>query len=115
MRVYEAMVKSSLLYGSETWRLTERFKSRLEAMEMDVLKRSSRTWRREHVTNEVMKREMGVEDNITKDKERKLFWYGHVKRMADYRLAKKFYCGNRIYAGKEEGPNSSGNVSSISQ
>ncbi|KAL3285578.1 hypothetical protein HHI36_000108 [Cryptolaemus montrouzieri] len=67
MRVYEAMVKSSLLYGSETWWLTERFKSRLEAVEMDVLRRSSRTSRTEHVPNEVIKREMGVEDNITKD------------------------------------------------
>ncbi|KAL3282947.1 hypothetical protein HHI36_006105 [Cryptolaemus montrouzieri] len=57
MRVYEAMVRSSLLYGSETWRLTERFKSRLEVVEMDVLTRSSRTSRREHVPIEVIKRE----------------------------------------------------------
>ncbi|KAL3286054.1 hypothetical protein HHI36_000567 [Cryptolaemus montrouzieri] len=71
MRVYEAMVKSSLLYGSETWRLTERFKSRLKAVEIDVLKRSSRTSRREHVPNEVIKKGMGVEDNISKDIERK--------------------------------------------
>ncbi|KAL3281141.1 hypothetical protein HHI36_004361 [Cryptolaemus montrouzieri] len=70
-------LKSSLLYGSEIWRLTERFKSRLKAVEMDVLRRSSRTSRREHVPNEVIKREMGVEDNITKDIERKqLVWYG---------------------------------------
>ncbi|KAL3276998.1 hypothetical protein HHI36_012360, partial [Cryptolaemus montrouzieri] len=70
MRVYEAMVKSSLLYGSETCRLIERFKSRLEAVEMHVLRRSSRTSRREHVPNEVIKSEMDVEDNITKDIER---------------------------------------------
>jgi len=36
-----ALIKSSLLYGSETWRLTENNKRRVEATEMDALRRSS--------------------------------------------------------------------------
>ena len=32
--VYNALIKSSLLYGSETWRLTENNKRRIEATEM---------------------------------------------------------------------------------
>ncbi|KAL3278214.1 hypothetical protein HHI36_013553, partial [Cryptolaemus montrouzieri] len=47
----------SLPYGSETWRHTEGLKSRSEEVEMDVLRRSSITSKREHVPNEVMKRE----------------------------------------------------------
>ena len=39
---YNALIKSSLLYGSETWRLTENNKRRVEATEMDALRRSSR-------------------------------------------------------------------------
>ena len=37
MNIYNALIKSSLLYGSETWRLTENNKRRVEATEMDAL------------------------------------------------------------------------------
>ena len=43
MNIYNALIKNSLLYGSETWRLTENDKRRVEATEMDALRRSSRT------------------------------------------------------------------------
>ena len=42
LNIYNALIKSSLLYGSETWRLTENNKRRVEATEMDALRRSSR-------------------------------------------------------------------------
>jgi len=43
LNIYNALIKSSLLCGSETWRLTENNKRRVEATEMDALRRSSRT------------------------------------------------------------------------
>ena len=43
------MIKNSLLYGSETWRLTENNKRRVEATEMDALRRSSRISRKERI------------------------------------------------------------------
>ena len=43
LNIYNTLIKSSLLYGSETWRLTENNKRRVEATEMDALRRSSRT------------------------------------------------------------------------
>jgi len=42
VRIYNVLIKSSLLYGSETWRLTENNKRRVEATEMDALRRTSR-------------------------------------------------------------------------
>jgi hypothetical protein len=42
LNIYNALIKSSLLYGSETWRLTVNNKRRVEATEMDALRRSSR-------------------------------------------------------------------------
>lgn len=41
LQIYEAMVKSSLLYGSEIWRVTENLKKKLEATEMDAMKRAA--------------------------------------------------------------------------
>ena len=46
LNIYNALIKSSLLYGSEKWRLTENNKRRVEATEMD-LRRSSRISRKE--------------------------------------------------------------------
>jgi hypothetical protein len=42
LNISNALIKSSLMYGSETWRLTENNKRRVEATEMDSLRRSSR-------------------------------------------------------------------------
>jgi len=42
LNIYNALIKSSLLYGAETWRFTENNKRRVEATEMDALRRSSR-------------------------------------------------------------------------
>jgi hypothetical protein len=43
LNIYNALIKSSLLYGAKTWRLTEINKRWIEATEMDALRRSSRT------------------------------------------------------------------------
>jgi hypothetical protein len=44
--IYNALIKSSLLYGAETWSLTENNKRRVEDTEMDALRRSSRISRK---------------------------------------------------------------------
>jgi hypothetical protein len=41
-RIYETIVKSILLYGSEVWGITKRDKESLEAVEMDFVRRSCR-------------------------------------------------------------------------
>ena len=43
LNIYNVLIKSSLLCGSETLRLTENNKRRVEATGMDALRRSSRT------------------------------------------------------------------------
>jgi len=51
LNIYNTLIKSSLLYGSETWRLTENNKRRVEATEMDALRRSSRISRKDRIRN----------------------------------------------------------------
>ena len=86
---YNALIKSSLLYGSETWRLTENNKRRVEATEMDVLRRSSRISRKERIRNVTIRQQIGLEETIIKEIEQnQLTWYGDVQRMAEGRLPK---------------------------
>jgi len=84
------LIKSSLEYGAETWRLTENNKIRVEATEMDALRSSSRISRKERIRNVHIRQQIGLEEPIIKEIEQyQLTWYGHVQRMAEERLPKK--------------------------
>jgi len=89
LNIYNALIKSSLLYGSETWRLTENNKRQVEATEMDALRRSYRISRKERIRNVTIRQQIGLEKPIIKEIEQnQLAWYGHVQRMAEGRLPK---------------------------
>ena len=89
MNIYNVLIKSSLLYGSETWRLTEDNKRRVEATERDALRRSSRISIKERIRNVTIRHQIGLEETIVKEIEQnQLTWYDHVQRMAERRLLK---------------------------
>lgn len=87
--IYNTVIKSIVLYGAEAWRWTEADKRRLEALEMDALRRSCRISRLDRVPNTTIKQLIGLRETIIQEAERRqLIWYGHVRRMADHRLPK---------------------------
>ena len=89
MNIFNALIKSSLFYGSETWRLTENNKRRVEPIEMDVLRRSSRISRKERIRNVTIRQQIGLDEPIVKEIEQnQLTWYGQFHRMAEGRLPK---------------------------
>ena len=71
------------------WRLTENNKRRVEATEMDALRRSTRISRKDRIRNVTIRQQIGLEETIIKEIEQnQLTWYGHVQRMAEERLPK---------------------------
>jgi len=89
LNIYNALITSSLLYGAETWRLTENNKRWVEATEMNGLRRSSRISRKDRIRNVTMRQQIGLEETIIKEIEQnQLKWYGHIQRMAEERLPK---------------------------
>ena len=52
MRVYNAMVVPMLTYGCKSWVLREKEKSRLQAVEMSVLREVAGVTRMNHIRNE---------------------------------------------------------------
>jgi len=86
---YSSMVKSVLIYGAETWSLYEDDRRRINATEMDALRRSARISKLDRKTNEYVRGKMDEQDMILDDITRKqLIWYGHVERMETTRLPK---------------------------
>jgi len=61
LNIYNALIKNSLLYGSETWRLTENNKRRVEGTEMDDLRRSSRISRKDRIRTVTIRQQIGLE------------------------------------------------------
>jgi hypothetical protein len=67
LNICNALIKSSLLYGSETWRLTENNKRLVEATQMDALRRSSRISTKERIRNVTIRQQIGLEETIIKE------------------------------------------------
>ena len=65
------------------------WKRRVEATELDALRRSSRISRKERIRNVTIRQQIGPEETIIKEIEQnQLTWYGHVQRMAEGRVPK---------------------------
>jgi hypothetical protein len=87
--IYKSIVESIMLYGSETWTLNRRQKSKLLATEMDYWRHSARKSRRERIRNTVIREMMKVEKTILgRIEQKQLQWCGHVKRMENGRVLK---------------------------
>jgi len=67
LNIYKALIKSSLLFGSETWRLTGNNERQVEVTEMDALRRSSRILRKERIRNITIGQQIGLEEPIIKE------------------------------------------------
>ena len=92
LNIYKALIKSGLLCGSETWRLAENNKRRVEATVMDAPRRSFRISRKER--NVTIRQQTGLEEPVIKEIEQnQLTWYSHVQRMAEGRLPKIAFKG----------------------
>jgi len=79
------------MYGAEVWQIPNREINKILSTKMDVLRRPARKSRMERVKNEDIKEIMGVKgkpDIIDIIEQKRLQWYGHVKRMPEERVPK---------------------------
>jgi hypothetical protein len=79
------------VYGADVWAIPIREIYKIVSTKMDVLRRSARKSRMERIKNEHKKEIMGVKGNpdiINIIEQKRLQWYGHVKRMLEERIPK---------------------------
>jgi len=87
--IYHTIIQSILVYGAEVWQIHTREINKILSTEMDVLRRWTRKWRMEGITNEHIKeiiRLKGKPDIIHIIEKKRLHWYGHIKRMPEERV-----------------------------
>ena len=91
IKVYQAIVLSILLYGSETWTLYSKHLKKLNVFHLRCLRRVLHiTWQDKVPNNEVLA-SCGCMNMHSIVAERTLRWAGHVQRMPEDRLPKAIF------------------------
>ena len=100
MRVYNAMVIPTMLYGSETWTVMKRHESRLGATEMAYMRRVVGVTRIDRVRNVDVREAVNQEEVMEKVRRKQRAWKEKLEQMEDGRLVKK--CTLRKLQGKAQ-------------
>lgn len=87
--MYKMYYVPIMLYGAETWTMTEREWSRMQAGEMRFLRAIKGKTRRDRIRNEDIRRELNMESIRGKIENMRIRWFGHMKRMGEDRLPRK--------------------------
>ena len=87
--IYLSILRPILVYGHESWTLTSKTRSQIQATEMKALRLIKGITRRDKIRNEDIRRELGVESILDFVERGQLRWFGHVKRMDHERYPKR--------------------------
>ena len=88
-KVYKTVVRPALLYGAETWATTRGQEARQEVNEMRMLRWMCGVTRRDKIRNEHIRGTTRVGQASKKITEKRLKWYGHVRRMKEEHIVRR--------------------------
>ena len=99
--VYKTVVRPALLYGAETWATTRVQEARLEVNEMRMLRWMCGVTRRDKILNKRIRGTTRVVQASKKITEKRLKWYGRVRRMLDVDIPGKISRGRPYLRWKD--------------
>ena len=96
MRIFNAIVIPTLIYGAECWTLLAQDAKKLEVFQMSCLRRILNVRLQDRLKNEEIRKRCENQDIVgNKIKSARLRWFGHVCRMEASRLPRKLLQENR--------------------
>ena len=90
-KVYKTVVRPALLYGAETWATTRGQEVRQEVHQMRMLRWMCGVTRRDTIRNEHIRGTTRVVQASKKIIEKRLKWYGHVRRMKEEHIVRRMF------------------------
>lgn len=91
LKMYKVMAVPVLLYGSESWVLTRKKSSNIQASEMRFLRAVKGCSLLDQLRNENIRNDLNIFSIVDKIKEKRSAWSQHIQRMEDDRLTKVAY------------------------
>ena len=88
--IYRSIFVPTLTYGHESWVMTERTRSRVQAAEMGFLRRVAGVSLRDRVRSSAIREELRVELLLCVERSQ-LRWFGHLVRMPPGRLPREVF------------------------
>ena len=79
-RLYDACVRSTMLYGSETWALRVSDETKLERSDMRMVRYICGAKLSDRISCADLRERLGLEDLKLVLRKRRLRWFGHVER-----------------------------------
>ncbi|VFQ74613.1 unnamed protein product [Cuscuta campestris] len=79
-KFYRSVVRHAMLYGAECWAVKKTHVGHLHAAEMRMLRWMCRKTRLDRISNELIRRQVGMAPVEDKLREARLRWFGHVRR-----------------------------------
>jgi len=96
IKLYKALIRPVVVYGSESWVLTENMKQKLLVFERKIMirifgptQKADGEWRLK--INEELENAIRYENIVRHIKSKMLSWLGHVERMTNERVPKIIY------------------------
>lgn len=91
LSVYKSLYRSVLTYGHESWIMTERTRSRIQASEMRFLRKIEGVSRIDRIRNSTIRDALNIEPLLLWIEKSQLRWFGHVLRMPADRIARRIF------------------------
>ena len=88
IRIFNACVKSVLLYGCETWLVTKEMQCKIQTFVNRCLRYILRIWWPNIISNKDVWKVTGQEDINVEIRKRKFRWIGHTLRKVDGEIPK---------------------------
>ena len=93
IKVVSATMMSVLMYGCETWSMTKKQQSKVQASQMNVLRRVEGVNRLDRVRNADIKERLNQEGVLDLLKRRQESWKGRLEEMSIEKTTKKVFVG----------------------
>ena len=89
LSIFKAVFVPILTYGHESWVMTERMRSQVQASEMRFLRRIEGVTLFNKVRSSEIRKSLNIEPLLLRIERSQLRWFGHVSRMPQERLPKQ--------------------------
>ena len=85
----ERCVRSVMLYGAQTWAMTEKMEDIMKSCDRRMLRYKAGVRWQDKISSEVVEKRCGSKEIQDKMRQRRLQWFGHVKREKERGVLKK--------------------------